>query len=66
MASLLLIKGGDMKLNYDIAIAISVAGSRKAAVWNPQKMMWSDFITKVSRPFVSPETLQEYKALPTG
>ena len=55
-----------MKLNYDIAITISVAGSRKAAVWNPQKMMWSDFITKVSRPFVSPETLQEYKALPTG
>ncbi len=51
-------------MNYDIAITISVAGSRKAAVWNPQKMMWSDFITKVSRPFVSPETLQEYKALP--
>ncbi|MCI8517255.1 MAG: virulence-associated protein E [Hungatella sp.] len=49
---------------YDKEIILSVAGSRKAIVWKPQKMMWSDFIIKVSQPLISPETLQEYKALP--
>lgn len=51
-------------MNYNKEIILSVAGSRKAIVWKPQKMMWSDFIIKVSQPLISPETLQEYKALP--
>lgn len=55
-------RGG--RLNYDKELILSVAGSRKAAVWKAQKMMWSDFITKVYYPVISPETLREYKALP--
>lgn len=64
MASALLIKGGGRSLNHDKEIILSVAGSRKATTWAPQKMMWSDFVARVSRPVVSPETLQEYKAMP--
>lgn len=44
-------------------IILSVAGSRKAMVWKPQKMMWSDFVNRVSQVVVSAETLQEYKAM---
>ncbi len=47
----------------DKQIIISVAGNRKATVWKPQSMMWSDFITRVSRPAVSTETMQEYKSM---
>lgn len=52
-----------MVLNHNKQIIISVAGNRKATVWKPQKMMWSDFITRVSQPAVSTETLQEYKSM---
>lgn len=52
-----------MTLQNDKEIIISVAGSRKAMVWKPHKMMWSDFINKISQPVVSTETLREYKAM---
>lgn len=50
-------------MDYNKEITISVAGSRKATEWKPQKMMWSDFITRVSQPVVSTETFQEYKVM---
>ena len=52
-----------MVLNHNKQIIISVAGNRKATVWKPQKMMWLDFITRVSQPAVSTETIQEYKSM---
>lgn len=52
-----------MILQNDKEIIISTAGNRRAAAWKPQKMMWSDFINRVSQPVVSPETFQEYKAM---
>lgn len=52
-----------LRLVNDKQIIISVAGNRKATVWKPQKMMWSDFITRVSKPAVSTETMQEYKRM---
>lgn len=52
-----------MILHNDKEIVISMAGSRKATIWKMQKMMWSDFINKISQPAVSTETLQEYKAM---
>lgn len=52
-----------MTLKHDKQIIISVAGNRKATVWKPQKMMWSDFITRVSSPTISTETMQEYKIM---
>lgn len=52
-----------MILNHNKEIIISAAGSRKATAWKPQKMMWSDFIAKVSAPTISTETLSQYKAL---
>lgn len=50
-------------MNYDKEIVISVAGSRKATEWKPQRMMWTGFITRVCQPVVSTETFQEYKAM---
>lgn len=43
--------------------AVDIRGGRKAAIWNPQKMMWSDFVLRVSQPVVSPETYREYRAM---
>lgn len=50
-------------MQNDKEIIISVAGSRKATEWKPQRMMWAGFITRVSQPVVSTETFQEYKAM---
>lgn len=52
-----------MTFENDKEIIISVAGSRRAMVWKPQKMMWSDFINRISQVVVSTETLQEYKTM---
>lgn len=54
---------GKLILNNDKEIVICTAGSRKATVWKPQKLMWSGFINKVSQFHESPETVREFKAM---
>lgn len=51
-------------MNYDKEIKISIGGSRKALLWQEQTMQWSAFCEKLQHPVRSPETLQEYMALP--
>lgn len=43
---------------------ISTAGSRKATYWPKSAIMWSDFADRLKTPVQSPETLEEYLALP--
>ena len=52
-----------MALQFNKEIEISVAGNRKAAVWKPQRMMWSDFVNRCAQVVTSPETIQAYKAM---
>lgn len=48
----------------DRPIMITTGASRKAAVWNPQRLLWSEFVEKISHPVRSTETLSEYLRLP--
>lgn len=50
-------------IQNDKDLEISVGRSRKETQWRTQRLRWSDFITKLSAPARSPETLAEYKAL---
>lgn len=49
---------------YDKQIKIATGGSRKAVSWVVQEISWSAFLLKLSQPVRTPETFQEYKALP--
>ena len=49
---------------YDKPIKISTGGSRKATSWVVQDTSWSAFLARLSQPVRTPETFQEYKALP--
>ncbi len=48
----------------DKIVRITVGTSRKASVWNGQEMLWSEFLTKISRPQRTQESFEQYKALP--
>lgn len=48
----------------DRPITITTAASRKATVWNPQKLLWSEFVQKLGHPVRSTETLSQYLRLP--
>lgn len=48
----------------DREITISSAGSRRAAVWTPQKLFVSEFYGKLRIPVRSPESLAEYLSYP--
>ena len=49
---------------YDKQIKIAAGGSRKAVSWTVQETTWSAFLIKLSQPIRTPETFQEYRALP--
>lgn len=51
-------------LQYDKQLIISAAGSRKATHWPVQKLLWSEFLTRLASPTRSTETLMEYLRLP--
>lgn len=51
-------------IKYDKQITISAAGSRRAARWPSQQMMWSELVEKLKTPTRSTETLAEYLDLP--
>lgn len=44
-------------------IKITTGTSRKSLTWIGQELYWSDFITKLSQPIRTEETLQDYKNL---
>ena len=45
-------------------LIISTGRSRKETAWRQQRLLWSEFLQKISVPEKSPETLEEYKKLP--
>ena len=45
-------------------LRISVAGSRKATIWQATQMRWSEFLDKLKTPVRSAETYEEYIKLP--
>ena len=51
-------------MRYNRKLAISMAGSRKATLWPKSETMWSDFTERLKTPVHSPETLDEYLAMP--
>lgn len=51
-------------MKYNRRLLISTAGSRKATCWPKSEIMWSDFAEKLKTPVRSPETMDEYLAMP--
>ena len=51
-------------MQNDRLIKITTGTSRKAAVWNAQELLWSDFVQKLARPLRTGESFQQYKSLP--
>lgn len=49
---------------YDRQITISSAGNRKATVWMPQTLLWSELVERLRTPVRGMETLAEYKQWP--
>lgn len=48
----------------DRVITITTGASRKSKVWNPQKLLWSEFVEKLHTPVRSTEKLSEYLSFP--
>ncbi len=51
-------------MQNDRLIRITTGTSRKAAAWNRQELLWSDFLQKLSRPLRTQESFARYKSLP--
>lgn len=50
--------------NFNRELHISTAGSRKAALWKQETILWSDFVSRLSTPVRSEESLRTYLAMP--
>lgn len=50
-------------MQNDRPITISVAGLRTSTEWKPSQLLWSAFVSRVSMPDRSPETLAQYLSL---
>lgn len=50
-------------MQFDRTLTISAANSRKAVNWQPQALLWSEFIGKLTVPVRSPETVAAYLAM---
>lgn len=48
----------------DHQITISTAGSRRATLWPPSTLYWSELVTRLQTPVRSTETLEAYLKLP--
>ena len=51
-------------MTNDKIIIISTGQSRKATLWYPQTLMWSDFVQKLSVPVKTSESYDDYIHLP--
>lgn len=50
--------------NFNRELHISTGGSRKAAVWKQETILWSDFVTRLSTPVQSTESFRTYLSMP--
>ncbi len=50
--------------HFNRELRISTAGSRKAALWKQETILWSDFVSRLSTPVRSEESLRTYLAMP--
>ncbi len=51
-------------MKFDSTLIISVGNSRKAMQWSQQQMQWSEFVSRLSKPERTQESLAEYKSWP--
>ncbi len=49
---------------FNRELHISTAGSRKAAIWTQESILWSDFVSRLSTPVRSEESLRSYLSMP--
>lgn len=49
---------------YDRKITITIGASRKATVWKPETLLWSELVGRLGNFHRGTETLKEYLALP--
>lgn len=54
-----------MKVNHDADLVLSLGTSRKDTDWKPVRMHWSDLLKRLRSPKRTPETAEEYAAMPT-
>ncbi|SDY13832.1 virulence-associated E family protein [Eubacterium barkeri] len=47
----------------DQKITISTGPSRRSVYWYPQEMLWSEFVTQLATPKVTPESFAVYKSM---
>ena len=51
----------DIDITHDRRIIISKAKSHKSTTWKSESLMWSDFVKKISEPYYTNETTEEFK-----
>ena len=49
-----------MKLKNDQTLSIAVGSSARSKVWKNKKMLWSEFVERLSIPVVTAETMSEF------
>ncbi len=54
----------NLRPTYDGNITIATGGSRTAAKWKNETLLWSEFLAKISKTTMTRETVAEYKKLP--
>ena len=52
-----------MKIQYDKALDIATANSRKAKVWKNKTVQWSELLDRLAKETRTPETVAEYKVM---
>lgn len=53
-----------IELKHDGTVNIATGASRLALKWTNSKLLWSDFLARLSVPLRTGETMSEYQALP--
>jgi len=51
-------------MQYDRKITITTGESRKATIWKPQALLWSEFVARLGSPVRSTESLKQYLSFP--
>lgn len=52
------------KIVFDGELILSVGASRKSMTWTLKELSWAELIRKLSQPTITPESFEEYQALP--
>ena len=51
----------DIDITHDRRLIISKAKSHKSTTWKNESLMWPDFVKKISEPYYTNETTEEFK-----